>query len=433
MIMKKPVVILSVSLLLFTGFCQQQPDSIPGEKDSQAVETAVKKDLWCNHTILVYVDPMSRTADFWAGDKLNYLAAYRNPEGTYEDFFFDGFLIIGYVCEDDRTLLPLQRNKPAIQSDWESAIESFLAGAVRVSDAVLAVSKELDKDDYKAKVILTLPYPDTRQTNFGPIEGTSLNFTNRDDQLSGLKWYIDEMLQQWNEYEKENRLDGVRLAGFYWLSEGIRENDYPLIKDLSAYIHAKDFLLHWIPCYGCGTSIFSKLPLEETGLDHVTQQINYQNPDKRARPLSIFEDKTKVVEAYGMHGVEMTPVARAASLNPRVHSWHQVWLANLEAALRLNWEQYEAITYFNGNNMPDVASDPETHIFYEQLYKWTKGTLTWNDLDTLADVVVEELHSQGVLTEARLAKIKEADRLMERLSVLEKLYWMEKPLPEATQ
>lgn len=392
--------------------------------------TVKKQDLWSKQTVLVYVNPASTTADSWNLDKFKWLIAYRSFDGKYKDFFFDGFLITGYVCKAGRTLLPLRKNKPAIKSDWQDAIESFLAATVKLSDAFKEVSQTLNANGRRAKVILTLPYPDPRQRSFGPIEGKTLNFAREKDQLEALKWYIDEVLQKWSKYEKQGRLDGVKLAGFYWLNESIGEHDCQLVKNVSYYVHAKGYLMHWIPSYSAA-SIFKKHPIKELGLDEVTQQINYQSPDKRARPLTIFEDKTLVVKEYGMNGVEMTPIFRTSDLNPRVYSWQQVWLANFEAALRLDWDRFQAITYFNGNKMSEVGSNPKTHIFYEQLYKWTKGKLTWKDLDDLAAVVVKNLQSKGDLTTARLSKIKEADKLMEKLSVLEKLYWMERPLPEA--
>jgi len=84
--------------------------------------------------------------------------------------------------------------------------------------------------------------------------------------------------------------------------------------------------------------------LIEVGFDCVTQQINYQNPQEPGRPLSIFDEMTEDVHKYKMHGVEMTPNVRETNLNPLIWSWQQVHLANLEAALRLDWKKFPSMT-----------------------------------------------------------------------------------------
>ena len=385
-----------------------------------------RSDLWCRHTILAYAHP-SRGPGTWTAEDFKWLAAYRDREGKCQDSLFDGFLILGFSCKDGRHLLSLSRRKPALKSDWEDAITVYLDAATKLSEAFEDVTRSLGKPA-QGKVIIALPYPDPRNGRFGPIGAVTLDLSQQGHRITALRWYVDETLRRWSDLSVQGRLKGVRLVGFYWSQEGLGAHRVPggvcsdadLVREVASYVHEKGCLLHWIPCFG-GASVFERRPWRQLGLDCVTQQINYQNPQKPGRPLTIFDEQSADVATYRMHGVEMTPVSRKTNLNPRVWSWHQVFLANLEAALRLNWSSYEAITYYNGNSLCTIAADPQTHVFYEQLHRWTKGQLTWENVEELSAVVVEELKSKGALSGERVKEIAEAK------TVLEKLHLMERP------
>jgi len=385
--------------------------------------TLAKSDLWCRHSILVFSYPSDPEAKKLNVEDLKWLAAYCSLDGKPQDFFFDGFLITGFGCAGGRHLLGA--GKPAVKTDWDNAARSYTSGATKVNDAFRLVRQRLNDPTRKAKIILAIPYPDPRITSLG-----SLNFSRHEDRLAMVKWFIDELLKRWNELSAAGKFDAANLVGFYWGREGASAprtehgtiNDTKLMKDVAAYVHEKGFLFHWIPGFRSGR-VFAKTPLREVGFDCVTQQINYQNPQEPGRPLSIFDEMTEDVQKYGMHGVEMTPNVRETDLNPRVWSWQQVHLANLEAALRLDWKKFPATTYFDGNSFLQIASDPKTHIYYAKLFKWTKGSLTAQDVNELCDAVVADLKSRGVLSEEKLQRINEAK------TVLEKLHLMERPLP----
>jgi len=294
---------------------------------------------------------------------------------------------------------------------------------------MVAVRKRLGATDRRAKVILTIPYPDPRNSRFGPVGGRWLDLSRQADRVEAIRWYVQRALEQWRRREQHGRLAGARLVGFYWGCEGLRSyrgshgmvTDAELIRKTADCVHKEDLLFHWIPCFGCA-KVFDRYPLRTLGFDCITQQINYQNPQRPGRPLSIFEEQTAVVEKYGLHGVEMTPMARESPLNPRVWSWHQVFLANLDAALRYRWERFPAITYFHGNSLCQIGADPKTRPYYAQLAKWIHGELTPTDVRELCDRVVAELKARGALSETALRHIADAD------TVLEKLQWMERPI-----
>ncbi|MBM4086053.1 MAG: DUF4855 domain-containing protein [Planctomycetes bacterium] len=376
-----------------------------------AKESATSSPLWCKHIILIYAQPAA--VEFWTKDKFRWLVAYQDEQGKPKDLLFDGFLILGFAAKGGRHLLPVT-DKPAIKSDWEDALDRYLGAAQTLSEACEDAARELDKPDTKAKVILTVPYPDSRQKSFGAVGGRDLDFSKEADRLEGVKWHVDEALRKWNGRAEQGRLKAATLVGFYWGHEGIRDRDTEVVKGASAYVHSKGCLMHWIPCLGG-----ARRDWRDLGLDCVTQQINYQNPQKPGRPLTIFDDNSRIVESFGLHGVEMTPMARETQMNPRVWSWHQVHLANLEAALRFRWDKYDAITYFHGNDIPAIAVEPKTRIFYDQLYRWLKGKLTWDDLQQLSVVTLDEQKARGFITDATHAKIASAKTVLEKLQLME--------------
>ena len=416
-VLRPTLLVAAASLVAFASAAQTTP-----------ARTADRADLWVKHTILLYAYPSQPDNDFWTVEKLKWLAAYRDAQGRTKDFFFDGFLILGFGCKGGRHLLGLDTRKPATKADWSGAVSAYLNTALRLSRAFEETRRELGEPEREAKVVLAMPFPDTRDARFGPVGGRQLDLERLEDRTAAVAWYVDETLRQWHAREADGGLAGARLVGFYWGREGIWRGDEDLLRNVSGHIHRKGLLFHWIPAYGGGRKDWREL-----GFDCTTQQINYQNPQEPGRPLTIFDDMTRLVRDRGLHGVEMTPMARTTHLNPRVWSWHQVFLANLEAALRLDWRRHEALTYFYGNSLCAVGADPATHVFYEKLYRWTKGLLTDSDVEHLCGVVVNELASRGHLSEERGQEIAAANAILDKLALMEKsLVPKRAPTPEKT-
>ena len=372
--------------------------------------------LWCRHTILIYISPSGRGLDVWTPANFEWLIAYRDLQGKRRGLFFDGFLFLGFGCKGGRHLLGVSTRKPAIASDWEDALTNYLKGVRVLSDTFGPIARDLEQPAAKAKVILSLPYPDPRQRAFQLPGGKRLDFRTKEDRDTAVAWYVDEALRRWELAVAAGDMAHAQLVGFYWGHEGLARDDGNVVKTTAEHIHSRGRLLHWIPSFGAGAIDWQAL-----GIDCLTQQINYQNPQKPGRHLEIFEAMSDLVEEYQLHGVELTPTARETQLNPRIWCWHQVFLANLDAALRLGWNDYTAFTYFHGNDIPKIASDPRSHIFYEKLYHWIEGTLTRMEVEELALVVIDELQRRGHVDAETAAYIAAAP------SVLGELRRMEEP------
>jgi hypothetical protein len=168
---KKGILLFFLLVLPIVAVFAQEPTSPASSPDR-----ITSCPLWCRHIILVYINPSGRSSDFWTKEKFGWLIAYRDLKGQPKDFLFDGFLILGFSCKGGRHLLAVTRRKPSIKSDWEDAINNYLTGAQKLSEAFGDISRELNRTGTKAKVILAMPYPDPRQKSFGLIKGKNLDF-----------------------------------------------------------------------------------------------------------------------------------------------------------------------------------------------------------------------------------------------------------------
>ncbi|MEW6359875.1 MAG: DUF4855 domain-containing protein [Planctomycetota bacterium] len=384
------------------------------ESSPRSSQPPTDSPLWCRHVILVYVKPSGKDADFWTKENFAWLAAYCDKDGRPADLFFDGFLITGFECKDGRNLLHVTECGPAVKSDWQDALQYYLATARKLSQAFEEVRAKLNQPNAKGKVILAMPCPDTRQRDFGEVNGSALNFAKDEDRIRAMKWYVDTAVAMWQNLSKSGQLNGVELVGFYWGNEGIHGRDAAVAKATVDYVHEKGYLMHWIPYPGGARKDWKKI-----GFDCVTQQINYQSPYKPGTPLTAFDKRTAQAEAWGMHGMEMCPMARETSLNPRIWIWHQVFLANLDAALRLRWDRFPALTYYHGDHLPKMGRIPQTHVFYEQLHRWVKGRLTEENVRQLSVAVLDELKRRGHIDDETHVKIAAAPTVLERLERME--------------
>jgi len=401
-------------VVLIAGVCAASAVAQVQDGSAWVPEPKGDSPLWCRHVILVYVKPSGEAADFWTKEKFAWLAAYCDRDGTPKDTFFNGFLILGFSCKGGRNLLHVTQLKPAIKSDWDDTIRNYLAAAQKLSDAFEDVRVKLNRPEAVGRVILAVPCPDKRQRDFGEVNGKRLSFGKEADRVTAVKWYVDETIAAWEKLSQQGRLKGVKLVGFYWGNEGVPKRDAEVTKAACAYVHEKGYLMHWIPYPGGARKDWRAL-----GLDCVTQQINYQSPHKPAVPLTLFERKSRYAQSTGMHGVEMAPMAREVSLNPRVWTWHQVFLANLDAGLRLRWDRCPALTYYHGNHLPGMGAEARTHVFYQQLHRWVKGRLTAEDVKQLSTAALDELKRRKHIDEDTYADIARAPTTLARLQRME--------------
>lgn len=126
---------------------------------------------------------------------------------------------------------------PCTKAGWESYLEDLFAQGKQLSALEEAVVKmnEIPGLQEKEKVILTIPYPDADQWNFGRLEkrGDSLSFSAgysgreqaANDRFLAVQWYYNLLTDKWKSAGFK-RLD---LAGIYWYEESVDQTIYSVL------------------------------------------------------------------------------------------------------------------------------------------------------------------------------------------------------------
>ena len=322
---------------------------------------------WSRDMVLVYIDARSYTDPnfMWNPERFKWLVAYIDSENRTVDFLFDGFLIIGYIWKEGRSLLPLKNKSPADKSDWEDFLNLQLeVGAKNLNEAIKEVSQELGAPNYMAKLVLTIPYPDKRQHDFGEVDGESLDLGKTEDRVKAVEWFVDEALSLWSQYYLNGSVNRLELIGFYWLHEQVEPGDADVIREVSSHIHEMGYLLFWIPWFRApGVDNW-----REIGFDVVTMQPNYAFYDCG---LDRFEKAAETCYRYGM-GVEMElPLYKR---NPRISDWKESFEAYMAAGVKYGFMNQAMLTYYYGNAFVTMATTSELREYYEKIYWFVKGT-----------------------------------------------------------
>jgi len=323
---------------------------------------------WSKHIVLIYIDARSYTdPDFmWDPERFKWLVAYRDSKNRTIDFLFDSFLIIPYVWKDGRSFLPISGKIPANKADWEEYLNLQLeVGAKNLNEAVKETSQDLEAPKYMAKLVLTIPYPDKRQHNFGEINGENLDLGNAENRIKAVKWFVDRTLSLWSQYQHNGSIDRVELIGFYWLLERVDTGDEDVIREVSNHIHERGYLLFWIPWFMApGVDNW-----REIGFDVVTMQPNYAFYDCG---LDRFERTAEICYQYGM-GVEME-LPLYGTHNPRISDWKESFETYMAAGVKYGFMTKAVLTYYYGNAFVTMATTPGLREYYEEIYWFVKGT-----------------------------------------------------------
>ena len=226
--------------------------------------------------------------------------AYLDKDGTPTDIMFDSFLFLYAVSSMPSGGSP---DGGSVMSDWQWCIDDIFAKNQNL-DALEKAAGEIKTalglpEDFTYKVCLTLYNPTTQITDFGDIDGDGIseNFTNYQDRLKAIQWYIDQCEKRYSDANFKN----IELVGYYWWDEYVRYEDpdgEKLIKDTADMVHETDKDFIWIPWFVApGYNRWESL-----GFDVACMQPNYVF--KTTAPYSNLPNCEMYTKMYGM-GVEM--------------------------------------------------------------------------------------------------------------------------------
>lgn len=193
---------------------------------------------------LIYYGGVHRTME-WNKDQFKPYVVYQNQKGK-KDWLFDGFLFTEFLDGKGHHFAHGSANTTlACKPEWEWLMNcQFEKGKAfsALDECIGEQKKEMGNPPFRHKIVVVMPVPMKGQTNWGNMNGRSLDFSNDRDRIEACKWYVDQFLDQ---YKKENYRN-FDLEGFYWVSEK-DENFREILVQVGDYIRSKNLRLFWIP------------------------------------------------------------------------------------------------------------------------------------------------------------------------------------------
>ena len=273
---------------------------------------------------LIYAGNTHRPS--WTKDDLTPYVTHRYADGS-EDWFFDGFLFLEFSHGDVQFQNGSGLN-PATQSDWTWLLDQFFAPDMKLDalDKLISDKKQtLGEPPLRPKVVISCCAPSKNKNGewsrsiWGTAYGKSLRFISKNDRISAVKWYIDEILARWEAAGFKN----IDLEGVYWIEEGLFSNG-DIMAEINDYIHSKGLRSYWIPYYSNNQKYWSQWK-DTYNFDMCYIQPNYAFLDNNGaeKPFSLLTETVDAAKNYGM-GLELEFETQAKSnalheVNPTLH------------------------------------------------------------------------------------------------------------------
>ncbi len=199
-----------------------------------------------NDLVLIYDGGAHRKIQWNKEHFAPYVSAEINRE---EKWLFDGFLFLEIHNGQGRGFASGYQALAARKDEWKHLLENYFAKG----NAIHALNEQIDDirennrlsgKFKKRKIIISVPEPIPNQTDWGQLNGRSLQFFNKADRLDACKWYIDYAEQLF----RNANFNHLELVGFYWLAEEAT-NSRNLANDVADYLYEKKYDFYWIPYF----------------------------------------------------------------------------------------------------------------------------------------------------------------------------------------
>ncbi len=236
------------------------------------VVNAYAVDPLTSDMALVYMG--NQTRPVWNQASFRPMVVHTYSDGSQPTWMFDSFLFLETSFENkylyNRAGGEAQASTQAL---WEKLFRFQLGishkgqGVDAINTMIETLKKTLGEPAIKHKIVIQLPTPQDNQTNWGTVNGKSLNFKNEEDMQTAMRWGVDKILELWNQGNYKN----LELVGVYCIDESMKDVA-DRFRSISNYLHEKGLKLYWIPYYNNNPS---KNQWAENGVDVAYQQPNY--------------------------------------------------------------------------------------------------------------------------------------------------------------
>lgn len=329
------------------------------------------------HMVLIYTP-----SDWLVGEALPYVAYAPRKDPTkleiprWEDWFFDSFLFLALQAPNGRQYASTALGgMPATWDDWLGFLDRLFTRNQQLdafNQAIARAKRTIDDPDYKAKVVVMIPYPMPSTLDFGDVDGSgrSLSFgaypqgrdAQKEARLRAVRAYVDELEKRWNTHAFEH----LELVGMYWLAEELNGyEDLYLVQDVAALLHERGLKLFWIPYF----SASGWARWDEAGFDVAIYQPNYMFND--AVPVSRLQQAAEQARRYGL-GMEIEADATVLESVAR----RERYLAYLRAGADLGFMNTSIHAYYQDRRTlleSWISTDPEVRRLYDATYEYVQG------------------------------------------------------------
>lgn len=259
----------------------------------------------------------------WTESEIEPYVVHTFADGS-RNWLFNGFLFLEFNDGMGNLFATNWGSNGADKKKWQWLIDrNFEPGkAVCALNSCIARQKaSLGNPPFRHALIMALPVPFPGKTNWGKIGRRKMNFKKQKDQISAMKWYIDQVMSRF----AKTKLSNLDLNGFYWIDENIQASA-EITKAISAYIHSKGLKFYWIPYY----SSRGREKWKTYGFDYAYLQPNYFF--NKQVPRSRLDDACRQASGSGM-GMEFevderVMSGRADSFAPKMADYIDVFTTN---------------------------------------------------------------------------------------------------------
>lgn len=311
---------------------------------------------------------------------LSYVAHY-NDSNVMDDTFFDSFLFLGLRTPGGRDFGDSSNSALwTFKTDWDWYINRIFTANTQLdalNQATAEAAATLGLTNYKSKVYIMIPFPNSEITNFGDVDndGISENLNSTPSNMYKVsKWYIDTVLSRWNQANYGN----LELAGFYWLHEDVdatNPGEVNAVTSSANYIHSLGLKLTWCPWSGA----IERNNWSNFGFDFSIQQPNhYFLPDTDYTRITSIANQAQTYN----EGIEMEFDERIMFdpvIKNRFYNYIRggVEYGYMTGAVK-GWYQdvYTIYNLYRNKDNNGVDGVYNGRAIYNDIYKFIKGTYT---------------------------------------------------------
>lgn len=318
-----------------------------------------------NNLLLIYNG--DRAERSWTGDELRHYVFHMDHSGAADDWFFDGFLIMGFLLPGGTVSQTSTRQPQADKDGWQWFIDRLFSedGVLHTLDATIDAAPDNLPPAEKRKIVIMVPYPSPVNTDFGDLDGDGNTDSLQKDRqrYAAVKWYVDTAMQKWSAAGYEH----LQLSGFYWMEEAFYWYDVKLINRVGDMLRSRGQRLFWIPYYTAP----DRPGWKDAGFDCVAKQPNYFFSKWHAEDDRV-ERTADLARANDM-GIEIEVDGSVITNRPQQYDKYLKYLdaaASKDMMGRAYFAWYQSVKTLLTLYESD---DPELQCLYHATYKFVKG------------------------------------------------------------